>query len=90
MTVFLNLSTFYFLFYSVRIIKVCGPPGLAISDFVNELYFGDQDSVDSIEHALLLDLEERVDRARRSEEEDREKWGNPEWDLSLGKEKYVG
>ena len=72
MTVFLNLGTFYFLFYFVRIIKVCGPPGLAISDFVNELYFGDQDSVDSIEHALLLDLEERVDRARRSEEEDGE------------------
>ena len=48
---------------------MCGPPGLAISDFVNELYFGDQDSVDSIEHALLIDLEERVDRARRSEEE---------------------
>ncbi|MEO1254072.1 MAG: hypothetical protein AAFY41_04170, partial [Bacteroidota bacterium] len=66
------------------------PLGLAISDFVNELYFGEQNDMDNIEHMLLSGLEERVDRARRSEDEERKEWGNPEWDLSVEKEKYAG
>ncbi|RIV36709.1 class A beta-lactamase-related serine hydrolase [Flagellimonas lutimaris] len=62
----------------------------AVSNYVFEHYLDDSTDLEHHGDSLLTDLGHRLKKAQKTEKQNEEKWGNPDWNLSLPKESYVG
>ncbi|WP_437397917.1 serine hydrolase domain-containing protein [Flagellimonas lutimaris] len=61
-----------------------------ISDYVYELYLGENNDLNSYGENLFKDIRERLLKAQKRENDEIEKWGSPDWNLTLPKEAYPG
>jgi len=61
-----------------------------VSNYVFEHYLSDSTDLEQYGDSLLTDLSHRLKKVQTEEKQNKEMWGDPNWNLSLPKESYTG